>query len=494
MKELRRFKLLALMLAVITMFSACSGTNETALLEDDESKPYEIEWYFIGNLNQTDYATVENAINDYLKDKINATVKMNALDWGTYDNRISMMLQSGEKFDLCFTTPWCANYDLNAAKGGYVALNDLMDKYAPKTKELLGEDFLKGSQIDGKNYALPANKEKAHSWGFVYREDLADKYNIDMSSITCFEDILPILEQIKELEPDITPLYMGGGRAPISELDFQSVTAMFGQFFDSDDDKIINLAETEEYKESLELARKIYLSGYVAEDCALPTAKDYNSLISSGGIFMSLEQLKPGKDDELNSTVKVPGVKYKQIETVAPRTSPGDTTGSMMAIPRNSENPARVMKFLELLNTDPVLNNLVMYGVEGKHYNKIDDDVIEVIENGGYTQAGCQWMFGNVFICYRTPDEDPEKNEKLMAFNEESKPSSLLGFNFDSEPVKTELAAINNVVDEYSVPLETGSIDPEENLPKYIEKLKLAGADTVLAEIQKQYDEWKKAQ
>ncbi len=494
MKELRRFKLLALMLAVMLLFSACSGTQETAVLEDDESKPYEIEWYFIGNLNQTDYETVEKAINDYLKDKINATVKMNALDWGTYDNRISMMLQSGEKFDLCFTTPWCANYDLNAAKGGYIALNDLMDKFAPKTKELLGDEFLKGSQIDGKNYALPANKEKAHSWGFVYRKDLAEKHNIDMSGIKSFKDILPVLEQIKKLEPDITPLYMGGGRAPKNELDFQSVTAMFGTFFGADDGKIINFAETEEYKESLELAREIYLNGYVAEDCALPTAKDYNTLISTGAVFMSLEELKPGKADELNSTVKVDGVEYAQIETVAPRTSPGDTTGSMMAIPRNSENPARVMKFLELLNTDPVLNNLVMYGVEGKHYTKIDDEVIEVNKNGGYTQAGCQWMFGNVFICYRTPDEDPEKNEKLQAFNEESEPSKLLGFNFDSEPVKTELAAINNVIDEYSVPLETGSIDPEENLPKYIEKLKLAGADTVLAEIQKQYDEWKKNQ
>ena len=493
MKEFKRLKLFAALLAVVMLFSACSGTSKTASLEDDESKPYEIEWYFIGNLNQTDYVTVENAINDYLKDKINATVKMNALDWGTYDNRISMMLQSGEKFDLCFTTPWCANYDLNAAKGGYLALNDLMTEYAPKTKELLGEDFLKGSQIDGKNYALPANKEKAHAWGFVYRKDLAEKHNIDMSNIKGFEDLLPALEKIKAAEPDITPLYMGGGRAPKNELDFETVTAVFGTFFGADDGQIINFTETDEYKESLDLAREMYLSGYVAEDCALPTSKDYNSLVSTGGFFASLEELKPGKADELNSTVKVPGVEYVQIETIAPRTSTGDTTGSMMAIPRNSKNPIRVMKFLELLNTDPVLNNLVMYGVKGKHYTKISDEVIEINKNGGYTQAGCQWMFGNVFLCYRTPEDAADKNEKLIAFNEQSEPSKLLGFNFDSEPVKTELAAINNVIEEFAVPLETGSIDPKENLPKYVEKLRLAGADTVLAEIQKQYDEWKKS-
>ena len=102
-------------------------------------------------------------------------------------------------------------------------------------------------------------------------------------------------------------------------------------------------------------------------------------------------------------------------------------------------------------------------------------------------------MFGNVFLCYLTPEDAADKNEKLIAFNEQSEPSKLLGFNFDSEPVKTELAAINNVIEEFAVPLETGSIDPKENLPKYVEKLRLAGADTVLAEIQKQYDEWKKS-
>ena len=66
---------------------------------------------------------------------------------------------------------WTNNYRNNVARGAFLALNDpktdLLGKYAPKTKALLGAYFLAGSAMRGINYAIPANKEKAHNWGFL---------------------------------------------------------------------------------------------------------------------------------------------------------------------------------------------------------------------------------------------------------------------------------------------------------------------------------------
>lgn len=56
--------------------------------------------------------------------------------------------------------------------------------------------------------------------------------------------------------------------------------------------------------------------------------------------------------------------------------------------------------------------------------------------------------------------------------------------------VKTEVAAVQAVLDQYRLPLENGVIDPDENLPKFINALKEAGIDTVIAEKQRQLDEW----
>jgi putative aldouronate transport system substrate-binding protein len=59
--------------------------------------------------------------------------------------------------------------------------------------------------------------------------------------------------------------------------------------------------------------------------------------------------------------------------------------------------------------------------------------------------------------------------------------------------VAAELTAIAAVADGVHRALMTGYVDPETELPKYIADLKAAGIDTVQAEVQRQYEEWKAA-
>ena len=58
--------------------------------------PYEINWYFYAsNQDQNEIKNVEDEINKYIKDKINATVKMNILESSQYSNQLSSMIQAG---------------------------------------------------------------------------------------------------------------------------------------------------------------------------------------------------------------------------------------------------------------------------------------------------------------------------------------------------------------------------------------------------------------
>ena len=52
------------------------------------------------------------------------------------------------------------------------------------------------------------------------------------------------------------------------------------------------------------------------------------------------------------------------------------------------------------------------------------------------------------------------------------------------------VAAVTAVNDEYWTLLNQGFLDPKTALPEYQERLKEAGVDELIAEIQKQYDEW----
>ena len=78
----------------------------------------------------------------------------------------------------------------------------------------------------------------------------------------------------------------------------------------------------------------------------------------------------------------------------------------------------------------------------------------------------------------------------MLTFNKEGVKSKAFGFSYNTEPVSSELAALKNVQEKYRNSLETGSVDPEEYLPMYEEDLKKAGLDKLIAEKQKQLDEW----
>jgi len=66
--------------------------------------------------------------------------------------------------------------------------------------------------------------------------------------------------------------------------------------------------------------------------------------------------------------------------------------------------------------------------------------------------------------------------------------TAFLGFVFDSEPVAIQAAAMRNVVDEFRTPLTVGGMDLETAVPAYIAALRSAGADDVLAELNRQLD------
>jgi putative aldouronate transport system substrate-binding protein len=46
------------------------------------------------------------------------------------------------------------------------------------------------------------------------------------------------------------------------------------------------------------------------------------------------------------------------------------------------------------------------------------------------------------------------------------------------------------VINEYFPGLQTGSMDPETELPKFIQKLKAAGIDKIVAAEQEQLNAW----
>lgn len=454
-----------------------------------------ISWYQWCNAgDQPDKDVVMKAINDYLKPLINAEIDLKIIQSGDYDNKMNTMLSSGEKFDLLFSTSWAANYKVNAAGGFLLQLNDLLPKYAPDVEKVLGKDFLYASAIDGKLYTMATNKEKAHAWGPIMRKDLVDKYAIDMTNIKNYKDFEPVLKKIKEGETGVWPLEVVMAEAPFKNLDWDYVgdEKCPGALYptnDASNTKVVNQYTAPEAVEMYKLMRDFYTKGYINPDA--PTQTNFADEFKSGKYFALDQSLKPNKYVEMSSSLGIPVVQAQFTPSVM---SNRETTGAMLAIPAASQNPERTLMFVNLLYADTTLINLIQFGIKDQHYVMIGDKQYkDGPKNEGKApgyKPGFTWEFGNQYIELISQNDPLNVWDLYKQFNDSALPLNSLGFAYDGKAVQNEIAACINVRDKYYLGLFSGAgTDPVDTIvANMAAEYKAAGADLVLADMQKQYD------
>ncbi|MFD3259715.1 ABC transporter substrate-binding protein [Paenibacillus lentus] len=491
-KQRKRFSLvLASLMALTLVLSACGGgkandSGAAAGSGGSSDKPVELIWYTIGP-PQKDVNRVMEEVNKYTAEKINATVKMKMIDFGDYTQKMQVMAASGEPMDILFTSSWAFDYVQNARKGAFMEIDELLETHGQGIKEVLDPAFLEGSKVDGHNYAVPANKELPAQEVYRFNQDLLDKYNLDISSVRSLEGLEPLLKVIKENEPGITPYAIVNDHVPLMPFDYVIEKMPMAVYTDTKDYKVVNILETQEAKEILKTMRKFYQAGYISPEAATTTSVD--DLYKSGRWFSDRAATQPLANNLWSASYGYPVTSTPAGDAYVYNWS---VMGSMQAISANSKYPEKAMEFLNLLNTDPVLRNMIDSGIEGVHYEKVGDNVMKNLEESkNYDMP--TFSLGNILITYLNENDPADKWEQFKEFNASGKNAPLLGFNFDATNVASEIAAVQNVKDEFWASLMTGTVDPEEYLPKANEKLKAAGLDKIMAEAQKQIDEWRAA-
>lgn len=480
---------LTLLLSASMLLSACGqdkkdGGNESAS-NGGSSETVELKWYTIG-APPKDLEKVEAEINKYTSEKIGVTVDMKLIDFGDYTQKMQVMAASGEPMDILFTSSWAFDYVQNARKGAFAKLDELLETHGKGIKETLDPAFLEGSKVDGHNYGIPANKELPAQEVWRFNKQFLDKHNLDISNVKSLESLEPLLKTIKEKEPNVVPLAINKDFGPWTPYDaIIEKMPLAVHLDDTEELKVVNTFETPEMKDALKTMHKYYKAGYISPEAATTTSTQ--DLFTSGNWFVDRAATQPFADNLWSQSYGYPVVSTPANDPVVYNWS---VMGSMQAISANSDHPEEAMKFLNLLNTDKHLRNLVDSGIEGVHYKKLSENVMENLPaSKDYDMP--TFALGNVMLTYLNPEDPENKWEEFKKFNNSGKNAPLLGFNFDPTKVSSELAAVNNVKEEFWSPLMTGTVDPEQYLPKAIEKLKAAGLDKIQAEAQAQIDAWK---
>lgn len=173
MKKSFRVKFLVIFLAMLTLLTACNGGETPSgtgsgsdSLQSSDAQPAELVWYTPVNNIQAGKDDVLNAVNDYVKDKLNLTVDIHLYTSSEYNQAVSTMVSAGTYMDIVFTGATFVKFSDYAARNAFAPIEDYIDTYLPQTKKQLPAGAWDAFSYNGHIYAVPSMKDLASNYDF----------------------------------------------------------------------------------------------------------------------------------------------------------------------------------------------------------------------------------------------------------------------------------------------------------------------------------------
>lgn len=509
-------KLLVLLLAfamVLTAIPAISLADTTAA---SDLEPVTLDWY-IGVQDLPDVSKVNDAINEYLTEKVNA--KVNLHYWSTQEDwdRMTTMISAGQDVGIIgFGSQTKLDYVVQSQRGAYYPMDDLLEQYAPDTKALFSDVIWDSMKIDGHIYGIPTLKDNGYYISMIYNDTMAQELGIDMSKVEYHDwrDMEALGLEVKEkrdaAHPEWAdyPVFKGNGLIYPYNFAFEtflndSYLAVcdidkFDDLKSSDENTVVNFYATQEFRDYAVQRQRMVDEGIYEYDETDKSAQD-----TTGAVFGFVGWGYTYIDEHMYGDNFVS--KLMMSDKLWTETNNYFSAGT--AISANCANPERAMMILNLVNTDPDFATMIRFGIEGVNYMTDADGNMTFVGSNNEDPANRAYYYwymapvGNLTIV-KAPETlvgpDGIMLTNINKLNAECVVPAHMGFVFDTTPVTNEIAACTNIVAEFQKDLQTGQLNSEDDVNAAIDdfnaKLTDNGVDKIVDEVQSQIDTWKAAQ
>jgi len=487
-------KLCCISIGLILMMTALGGfaAGQKAAQPDKATERVEIIAYLLGEPD-TEFGEVMAEVNEQLVERVNATLTVNTLGWGDYDTKYPLILASGEPVDLIYAANW-NNFSVEARKGGYLPLDDLLQKAAPKIYASLPEAAFNECSIDGKLYMVPTLKSSSLAHGLVVRADLRKEYGID--AVDSWESLGRYLEGVKANEPGIIPFNAGindtGMYASLLVNEFGWTWNCFagGVFSELQDPKsVFAWYLTPEFEEFAGRSRQWADKGYWPKAVLSNKLTGKDAFIAGTGAFF-ITNITDMNDTYRQVVKDHPDwePEWYLLES-APVTELTSFTQDGFCIGATSKHPERALQVLELLKHDEELYTLMYYGIKGKHWDENSQgQLVEVTPGVSYSGESISvWGFGNPEHTRYPANIMPGYEEKVKWLVDMGVSNPYASFSFDINSIQTDLANLSNVYAQYGNPIVWGLVeDLDAALAQLKDQMSKAGIGKVLSEAKEQ--------
>ena len=422
----------------------------------------------------------QKVVNAYTEEKIGVTIDLKISNWGDWEQKMTTIVNSGEAFDIMFTNDKL--YTQQVSTGAFADITDLAPSVAADLFSFIPEAVWDGAKVDGRIYSVPTYKDSSITQYWMFDDKYVQKYGIDMTALHTMDDLDEPFRKMKEGEGDtFYPLQLAQG-APFNGFFYQYYDNLsaglepIGVALNDTGRKVVCTLEQEDIRHNLELLHKWYQDGLINPDA--PTLVE-----QAKGLAFNSAQGFPGAEVRWQTIQGVEKFDTKQV--FGPMYTTASIRGSLNAISANSKYVEEALAYLQLLNTDHKLRDMFAYGIEGKHFEYVSENVVhrmtDTFNRPPYSQG--------TFFTLSTEDTSPaDQWEQVRKLNEQATNSVCLGYSLDMTNVQMEVANCKTIWEKYRYEMMAGASDPAEAVPQCVQELKSGGMDTIIQEAQKQID------
>jgi putative aldouronate transport system substrate-binding protein len=426
-----------------------------------------------------------NELGKKLKDDLNLALDITYVPWSNYNEKLSLMLATGEQLDLFWNTSVKTAEFL--AKKEILPLDELFEKNAQDMKKVIPPENIESSKVKGSMMFIPnTNVPSSNMFMTVLaRQDILD--DIGITQLKTLDDLEKAAAAVKSSAKYKTMnIFADPMTGPLSRVFFDKpvIYDLSHLGFDLSTNKVFSFFESEGFKKMAQTIGKWKQNGWMNDEVTIKPNEggsritSGNYVFSTGAVSLPMEninQLKQnaptGRYKEYILNPEKPNYRYQAVNDV-------------QFIGKSSKYPDRAMQFLNWIYKSKDNYNFAIYGVAGKDYN---------LENGRIKQINkdelfYEWMFRNNEIMDFPDSVDDDFINTYKNWDKGAIISDMFGITFDETAVSTEQTKINTIEKAQLKPIATGFVDFNEYYPKAIEDIKSAGIDKVITEFQKQIE------
>ncbi len=513
------------------VYVATETDSDSAANADTAAAPVEMEDTTISIRVMNEFKNLDKVVAKYEEmtkdDPVMSKIHLD-FQWvagGDYKDKLTMSLAAQEDFDLMFCGAW---HGLNtfAQQGNFADLSAYFNNDDfPGLKAAFSENFVDAMtsyirQEDGSYkkgiYGINLASFYEDSRGFMYREDLRQKYNCD--PITDRDSLFAYMETVTANEPDMigasvwnlfymdTPVYSGKHDGVYS----QDSTNIFGDQtrvfvgLSEDGKTVLNAVVPGDAQEEWDKMPEGYQYDFITEYAVKRT--EWNPYLNPnrGGTDTVEKEAAIAYCplSEFESKVKeaqerIPGSEYGYyVYEDAQRSKEKGAvicdmvTNNWLVVPEWSDKVDAVMYFLDWMFGTQETHDLFQYGIEGEDWESVGEEgykQLEISEDLKYTMPNYSFTLNPTYIRY---SEFVLDNAELKAdfdyiYDKATyRLSPLAGFSFDAANVETEVANISALSNELQLNISLYEADEaEEKLATWHADATDVGLETVRQEL-----------